>query len=357
MRLLRLTSANFRCLADQAFTPGPGLNVVRGANAQGKTSLLEAMLYLTTSKSHRTNTEQDLPRHGADGFHLKAETARLDRRIVLEANWWKGQKRFKVNGVFQPRISEILGKVHVVFFAPEDVELVRGSAAVRRRFLDMELSQLSPGYLRALQNYRLILRQRNELLKSDKPDGAQLAAWDEQLVTEGTVLMRERAAFIAQLAPAAVGAHSQVAPGESLAVAYRPDVGVAEELAKAVEEARPADLRQRTTTRGPHRDDVAITLKARDARHFGSQGQQRTAALAVKFAEVRLVADRTGECPILLLDDVLSELDAQRSERLLKALPRDIQCFLTTTDLTRGGPLHGGHVSEWEMKGGALEPI
>lgn len=313
--------------------PSPGINVIRGENAQGKTSLLEAVLFGATSKSHRTSTETELVGHGAEGFSLDLHVRRRDRDVMIQSRWRQGVKRFKVNGVPQTRVSEILGKVKVVLFTPEDIALVKGGASLRRRFLDMELSQLHPAYLNALQQYRQALRHRNELLRGVRVDEEVLHVWDEQLVRTGTVLIRERAAFVTEVAALAAQAYGRIAGGEAFSLAYEPDVGPEESLREALERARASDIRQGMTRRGPHRDDLAFLVAGRGARSHGSQGQQKSAVLALKLAELELVKGHTGEYPILMLDEVLAELDERRGRQLFEALDGSVQCLLTTTEL------------------------
>lgn len=356
MELTELTCDGFRCLRDIEFRPGPGINVIRGDNAQGKTSLLEAILFLTTSKSHRTNIESNLVAHGSDAFHIAGQVRRRHRDVRLEAHWWKGAKRFRVNGVAQTRVSDILGKAHVVFFSPEDVGLVRGGASHRRRFLDMELSQLSPGYLRALQEYRQVLRQRNGVLRTSGADTALLDAWDNQLVRHGAVLTEERERFLGELSGRTAQAHARIAREEALALAYVPDVRAGASLREALVAARDSDRRQGFTARGPHRDDIEFMIEGKPARHFASQGQQRTVALALKLGELELVHAMTDEYPILMLDDVLSELDEPRSRRLFDAIPQEAQCLLTTTDMAPTSPQFGAKWAEFLIRAGRLEP-
>lgn len=332
MYLQELHCHGFRCLTDVRFTPERGLNVIRGRNAQGKTSLLESILFAATSKSHRTSTETDLAAHGGDAFRIALHVEHADRRVALEVNWWQGEKRVKVNGVPQARMSDTLGKVRVVLFSPEDIALVKGSASTRRKFLDMELSQLSPVYLAALQQYRQVLRQRNELLRATKADDGLLDAWDQQLIKHGQVLIRERAAFTEELGEFAARAYTTIAHEEELRLRYRPDT-LAENLEKALQEARPADLRRKQTSRGPHRDEIEFVIAGKPVRSHASQGQQKSAALAVKLAELELVKERTGEYPILMLDEVLAELDAARAEHLFDAINDEVQCLLTTTEM------------------------
>lgn len=355
MRLIKFKTQNFRCLAELAFEPAPGVNVICGNNAQGKTSLLEAILYTATSKSHRTSSDAELARHGAGSFHLSAQVLRADRELTVEAAWWQGAKRFKVNGVAQARISDILGKLAVVLFSPEDIGLVKGAAAGRRRFIDMELSQVSPPYLHALQQYRQALRQRNELLRGEHVAPELIEPWEEQLSRHAAVIVKERGLFLEELARHAAESYAGITGGEQLALRYIPDVPADAPLAQVLRRTRQSDIRRQSTARGPHRDDAEIEIAGRPARSFGSQGQQKTAALALKLAEINLIRERTGEYPVLMLDEVLSELDAVRSRLLFGAIPEEVQCLLTTTTVTRPELVFGPHCTLYEIEGGRLE--
>ena len=361
MRLTEVECRDFRCIESLRFSPQPGLNIIRGGNAQGKTSLLEAILFAATSKSHRTNVDYDLVRHGQDAFSVRIHARSAEREARLEAHWWRGAKRFKVNGVAQTRISDILGRINVVFFAPEDVGLVKEGAGRRRQFLDMELSQIDGAYLTSLQQYRQTLRQRNELLRGAAPDEALLDVYDTQLSEHGAVLMAAREAFLAQLSDLAEAAHARIAGteggGDALEINYRPDVRGGENLAAVLEESRAGDLKRRLTQRGPHRDDADILIGGRAARVYASQGQQKTAALALKLAETELVKLRTGSWPVLMLDEVLAELDAQRARRLFTAVSEEVQLIVTTAnterDLETGGRPHAAFL----MREGRLEAL
>ncbi|MBI5094644.1 MAG: DNA replication/repair protein RecF [Candidatus Hydrogenedentes bacterium] len=355
MHLAQLTCENFRGLTSIHFQPTPGLNVLCGRNAQGKTSVLEAILYLATSKSHRTNTEKELVQHGAEGFRLSACVQRNDRAVDVAATWWGGAKRFKVNGVAQTRVSDILGKVNVVLFSPEDVALVKGAAGLRRRFLDMELSQLQPQYLNALQQYRQVLRQRNQVLRERRPDSSLIAVWDTQLAAHGATLMRERGAFLEDLDARARAAYRAIAAEENLNLVYQPDVKAAEPLEDLFRRTHASDIRRGMTTRGPHLDDFEFIIADRPARSFASQGQQKTAALAVKLAELELVKSRIGEYPILMLDEVLAELDERRAEQLQAAIGPEAQCLLTTAHIDARTPLPLADGARFVIEGGRLE--
>lgn len=354
MRLNRVTIERFRLLEEVVLEPGPGINVIAGGNAQGKTSILEAILYCTTTRSHRTRQDRELVQHGAEGFRLRLEATRASRAVAIEAITWQGARRVKVQGATLSRVSDLLGQAHVVFFVPEDIEMVRGAAAARRRFLDMELSQIMPTYLHALQRYRQVLRQRNELLRTRRVDEDQLAAWDAPLAQHAGVIIRERRAFLEELAEGAEAAYARIAPAERLRVAYAPSAACGESLAELLVQRRALDIRHGVTGRGPHRDEVDLFVGERPARAFGSQGQQRTAALALKLAEVELVQRRSGEYPVLMLDDVLSELDADRSRRLFDTLDDAVQCLLTTTDLTLSHAVFGERAAHFRVEAGRL---
>ena len=343
----------FRCLAEVHFEPGPGINIIRGENAQGKTSLLEAILFAATSKSHRTNLETDLVRHGEEGFHIRLHVVRKDRDVTIETHWWRGDKRVKVNGVPQTRMSDILGKVRVIFLAPEDIALVKGSASIRRKFLDMELSQLSPAYLNALQQYRQVLRQRNELLRTGRPDLGLLDVWDEQLVRQGRLIIHERAAFTEELGESASEAHRTIAHSEELELSYQPDTHPGP-FPEVLVNAREMDIKRRQTTRGPHRDDIALLIAGETARSHASQGQQKSAALAIKLAELRLIHDRTEDFPILMLDEVLAELDDERARHLFDAINKEVQCILTTTELHDRRKRTTGEIRNFIIRSGRL---
>lgn len=354
MRLIELSCDHFRCLRELRFAPGPGVNVIRGDNAQGKTSILEAALYAATSKSHRTSSESDLVERGEPLFRVGARVERAAREVFTEIAWSHGAKRVKVNGVNQTRVSDLLGKINVVIFSPEDSDLVRGSASNRRTFLDMELSQLHANYLHALQRYRHAMRQRNEVLRSPMQDEALLEPWDAQVAEHGAVLMRERRRFVDELAPLANRAYGAIADGEQMRVAYRPDVKEDVPLLDALVASRKTDLRQGVTTRGPHRDDLEFVVDEKAARQFASQGQQKTAGLAVKLAELELMRARTGEYPVLLLDDVFAELDANRSREVLSTIPAGVQCLITTTEFALTSELEARHPAVFTIRNGAL---
>mgnify|MGYP002798045066 FL=1 len=303
---------------------------------QGKTNLLESIYVSGTSRSHRGSRDKELIRFGEDEAHIRlffqkdSLSHRLD--VHLKKNKNKG---IAVDGVPVRRSGELLGMMHIVFFSPEDLSIIKEGPAGRRRFLDMELSQIDKGYLQQLIAYNKILNERNNLLKQINLYPAlieTLDGWDEQLLTAGQFLIKKREEFVQFLDEMMARIHSQLTGGkEQMKVEYEKNVS-AEEFREQLYSRRNKDISSGTTTAGPHRDDLRFKVGGIDIRKFGSQGQQRTAALSLKLSEIRLIEQVTGEKPILLLDDVLSELDAGRQSWLLESI-QDIQTLISCTGL------------------------
>lgn len=343
MLLTALRLADFRNYPALDFTPAPGLNVFAGPNAQGKSNLLEAIAMLATGKSFRARREAELIRDGAQRAEIAGEaripagTIFLHAAIVRVGNG--ARKTFDVNGS-PVGFAGFLGRARVVTFVPADLQLVTGGPALRRTFLNGALAQLAPAYYRDLARYGKVIQQKAALLRGAiAPDRALLLAYNDELLAPGAGLMRARAAFVAEIADAARGVYARW-PGthERVEIAYAPNVALTADdprdaLAAALAVNVESELRRRTTLVGPHRDDVRLTIDGRPLEAFGSQGQQRTAVLALKVAEYETMRSRAGDAPILLLDDVLSELDAERAGGFLAAVGTFEQAFLTTTDL------------------------
>jgi len=331
MRLEKIVCEQFRRLTRVTVEPSPGLNVFFGGNAQGKTSLLEAVLYAATARSHRATTDRELVQHGADGFYVSITAAGTAGRVTVESRWWQGQKRFRINGAVPDRLSDLLGRVQVVLFAPDDQELVKGAASGRRRFLDICLSRIHGRYLRALQAYRQALRQRNAVLKNTRPDPMLLESFDVILAREGAVLTETRADWVTRLDEAASALYHDLAEQrETLRLRYAPDIRNTDQYLDVLKRSRESDLRTGTTGRGPHRDEIQVLVDDRPLDVFGSQGQQKSAALALRLAEAALTREACGETPALLLDEIFSDLDERRSERVLGTVPSDAQALITT---------------------------
>lgn len=340
-----------RNYAQLEFEPAPGLNVFVGRNAQGKSNLLEAISMLGTGKSFRTARERDLIREGLEiasisgEAHVRAGTVRLACTISATARGTR--KMYSVNGR-GVRYARFLGSLRVVTFVPADLQLVVGSPAARRAFLNGALAQEGPGYYHALARYQKALAQKSAMLRAEgDPDPELLAIYNETLVEAGTTLMLARHQYAALLDAAASRVHALWTAGaERLEVLYSPSVPYEVPAEDAVAGAFAARLRataahervRQTTLAGPHRDDLQLQLDGASLAAYGSQGQQRTAVLALKVAEYTVMHERCGEAPLLLLDDVLSELDPDRAHAFLGGIGAFEQAFITATHLPQAIP-------------------
>ncbi len=335
MRLVSLTLRNYRNYARLQLELGPRLNVFLGRNAQGKTNLLESVAILALSSSPRARRESDLIGPVAADALVEAVVESGGRRVELSFRVSQESERtgktIRVDGVAR-RAVDLPGEVQATLFWPDDLSLVKGGPEYRRRFLNEMLVQVVKGYGRTLARYRRVLDQRNHLLKriaAGQEGRDSLAVWDAELANLGGALASARALAIADLAPLAAAGHAAISGGEVLGLSYLgPTADLATVLAATLEE----DLRRGTTGAGPHRDDLSIAIDGVDARSFASQGQQRTAVVSLKLAESDLIESRSGERPILLLDDVLSELDPRRREALLARVGEAGQVIVTSVE-------------------------
>ena len=290
-----------------------GTNILYGDNAQGKTNILESLYMTATTRSHKSVRDKDMIRFGCSEAHIRTVVIKggIDYRIDMHLRSGKS-KGIAINGQRIKRASQLIGLVHIVFFAPEDLSIVKNGPASRRRFMDMELCQLDMSFQPSLES--------------------TLPLWDEQLVTFGTKIIERREAFMRELADIIGKIHEGLSGGrEKLCLSYEPDV-TADAFSERLKNARTADKYQRATTVGPHKDDFSFVCNGIDIRRFGSQGQQRTCALSLKLSEIDLVKQLIGEPPVLMLDDVLSELDSGRQNYLLNSLG-GFQTFITCTGL------------------------
>ncbi|MBQ3141844.1 MAG: DNA replication/repair protein RecF [Clostridia bacterium] len=359
MHIRQIRLVQFRNYESLRLSPGKGLNVLVGSNAAGKTNLIEAIFLCSVGRSHRTRHDDELIQMGTSGgsvlLELENATGLHHIHCKLREN---ARKTYLIDNTQLTRSGELLGCLNVVLFAPEDLNLIKQGPSERRRFLDMQLSQLRPAYYYRLQQYNAALKQRNALLKSDQNAAfeSQLQIWDEQLAALGESIVRARAAFCDQLHTFSRELHTLFASGEELDVIYRPHTPVQENLRDALYSAlcaqRQKDILRGTTSVGPHRDDIAILVNGLDARTYASQGQQRTAALSVKLSQVSLVQKIKGETPVLLLDDVLSELDESRQKMLAFAM-QNCQTFLTCTQLA-GISAYEGDMQIFHVENGTI---
>lgn len=323
------------------------VNVILGENAQGKTNIMESIYVLAMAKSHRTSNDKELIRWDKEYAKIEGRIHKRNSTIPLELVISKKGKKAKFNHIEQQRLSQYVGNMNVVMFAPEDLNLVKGSPQVRRRFIDMEIGQVSPLYLHDYSQFQKILQQRNHYLKllqtKKQTDLAMLDVLTEQFIQFAVKIIEKRFQFLTLLQKWAEPIHDGISRGlETLKIQYKPSVDVSEsmDLSTMIDEytEKFTKIKQREIDRGvtlfgPHRDDLAFIVNGRDVQTFGSQGQQRTTALSLKLAEIELIHAEIGEYPILLLDDVLSELDDYRQSHLLNTIQGKVQTFVTTTSI------------------------
>ena len=311
-------------------------NILYGDNAQGKTNILEAVYLSATTKSHKGSKDKDLINFASEEAHIRTYVVKdgLENRVDMHLRKNKS-KGIAINGQKIKKAADLLGLLNVVFFSPEDLSIIKNGPSERRRFVDMELCQLDSVYLHNLNHYNKIVNQRNRLLKDlyAKPGLKDtLFLWDSQLVAFGQKIIERRNTFISQLNEIIYGLHLKLTGGkEELQIVYEPDV-LALDFEEKLQKCQERDIRLKQTSIGPHRDDFSFAVVTVDIRKFGSQGQQRTAALSLKLAEIELVKKMTKDVPLLLLDDVLSELDSNRQNYLLNSIG-ELQTIITCTGL------------------------
>ncbi len=339
-----LTLKNFRNYEQASIVPDRGVTVFTGENAQGKTNILEALHLCCLGRSHRTPRDEELIRWGAGDARVQVQTQQQDGThevTILLSKSGKKKKTVRIGARQADRIGELFGHVCGVLFSPEDLSIVKSGPGERRRFLDMQLSQLRPAYFYELQRAVRTLNQRNALLKDIAKNPSLLPTldmWDEQLALIGAQIAKNRRETIAQLSESAKAAHASLTGGrEELRLWYISQIAdaddAAEQLLARIRQNRAEDLRRMTTTVGIHRDDMGVTINGKEARTFASQGQQRSAVLSLKLAQLDMAAKETGEAPILMLDDVMSELDPNRRRQLIERIDR-VQTFVTCTDVS-----------------------
>lgn len=367
MRIDRLVLENFRCYAAQEISFDPVCNVISGENAQGKTNLLEAMVCLATGKSHRTRSDRELVRFHQEGFQLEGTVFSRGREFQSHIAYGYGKKkRITVNKVPAKSASDLSEVLNTVFFCPEDLQLIREGAAARRRFMDASLCQLRPRYAGALAEYQRLYEHKTRILRDsgERPDLlATLPDFNLRMAETGAVLIHYRARFARLLAELAAAAHGECSGGrEQLDIRYRTvktvedpfaDQGaLAEQLLDHQKAHSQAELAARQCLSGPHKDDLEVLLGGLSARSYASQGQTRTAALAMKLAAREIHREILGEYPVLLLDDVLSELDPKRQEFVLNRIAGG-QVFITCCEDDRLGRLLNGKI--FRVHGGTIE--
>lgn len=356
---------NFRNYQKLELKLNDKINIFVGENAQGKTNILEAIYFLSALKSHRTSRDKELIYWNKEKAYIKGEInknlGRYKLEFLLDMN---GKKMMKLNGVGLNKSSEILGTLNSVVFSPEDLRLIKDGPAQRRKFIDNELCQIRPKYHYILGQYNKVLMQRNNILKSiySSPSlKTTLEVFSEQLADYGSIIIQNRVEFIKKLSLIARLIHRKITDGkEELEVVYKTDVNtslgqnnIKQELINYYINGIDEDVKKGFTLKGPHKDDLIIYINGIDVRNFGSQGQQRTAALSLKLSELEIIKSEVGEYPVLLLDDVLSELDPNRQFFLLNSL-KDIQTIITCTSTRDIDIKKFGEKSVFEVKKGTV---
>lgn len=351
MYLETITLKNFRNYEEQSIDFCNGVNIIAGLNAQGKTNVLEAINIISTGRSHRTRKDNEIIKWEGNLAEIRAVVNEDDERTSVGYRFNREKKKnIEVNGVKLDKISGILGNLYTVIFSPDHLVIVKEGPGERRRFMDVVLSQLKPSYYHALVNYLKVLDLRNKTLFDSRESESKkklLDVWDEQLVKYGMRIFQERKEFIEVLDARASSVCKEISGGvDLLKINYLPsflekflkddriDGGekfVEEAFLKKLRENRNGDIKKGHTSVGPHRDDFELLINGREARNYGSQGQQRTVLLALKISELQIMSELAGSNPVLLLDDVFSELDSNRKEFLLKYL-KGVQSIITCTD-------------------------
>lgn len=336
MYIQSLRLNNFRNYENLELSFSSGTNILYGNNAQGKTNILEALYMIATTHSYRGAKDRDLIRFGQEEGHIRTVLIKggIDYQVDLHLRRGK-TKAIAINEQRIRRASELIGLLHIVFFSPEDLTIVKNGPSYRRNFIDTELCQLDEAYLFNLSHYNKIMEQRNKLLHDIYYEPSleiTLDAWDQQLLQYGSKIIERRTKFMDQLNEVIEGVHQKLSGGrEHLFIQYEPNT-LNDKFEKELKASRERDKYTKSTNCGPHKDDFSFICNEVDLRRFGSQGQQRTCALSLKLSEIRMVTNLVGEPPVLMLDDVLSELDSERQNDLLNALTQ-VQTFITCTGL------------------------
>jgi DNA replication and repair protein RecF len=346
MFLRRLQLQYFRNYNDVELNIDRQVNIFIGNNAQGKTNLLEAIYILATTRSHRTYQEKELIQWNSLETHIKGEIIKKHGKSTLDLNISQKGKKAKINGLEQKKISAYIGFLNVVLFAPEDLDMVKGPPNIRRRFLDMEIGQVYPSYLYDLVQFHKVLIQRNNYLKQmteSKKNDEMLVVWNEQLVQYGVRVIKKRLDFLKKIQVWVNIIHQHLTnQKEKININYVSSLGIRENDDDSVimkqymvklSQVKDFEVKRGITLVGPHRDDILLKINEKEVKQYGSQGQQRTVALSLKLAEIELIHEEIGEYPLLLLDDVLSELDEHRQTQLIHTFQEKVQTFITTTNL------------------------
>lgn len=339
MYIKKLAIKNYRNYSDLSISLSKNVNVFTGDNAQGKTNILESIYYCSLGRSHRTSKDKELIKwnEGYGEIVLDVARERLDKKIDIKFSR-EGKKSITINSIRLRKISELIGVFNAVIFSPEDLKVVKESASFRRKFLDIELSKLKPKYYTTLVSYNKVLSERNTVLKTYNDNLEEiLEIYDRQLAKLGSIIVKQRILYLQKLQQYGEKIHSDITKNkEKINFRYISDLksysSLESDLYELISKNRSRDINKRITSKGPHRDDFLIDINGVDTRVYGSQGQQRTAILTIKFASLEIIKEFIGEYPVLLLDDVLSELDVNRQSFILNSL-KNVQTIITCTGM------------------------
>ncbi|MGH4137475.1 DNA replication/repair protein RecF [Clostridium sp.] len=362
MHVKYLQLVNFRNFNDLTIELNKGTNVFVGDNAQGKTNILEAIYYCSLAKSHRTNRDKELINWNAADAYIKLYVCktRLDKKIEIKI-FKEGRKGVNINSIKIQKLSELVGSFNVIMFSPEDLNIVKESPSYRRKFLDIELCKLNSRYYYSLTQYKKILNERNLAIKKWNTNSDIIDVYDIQLSEFGAIIIKDRINYIEKLNKIGKVIHSDItSKSEIIEIKYLTPIkeldNIQQNLYLLLCKNRKRDIETKTTSIGPHRDDFSITINGMDARTFGSQGQQRTSVLTIKFGALAIIKELTGEYPVLLLDDVLSELDTKRQEYILNSI-KNVQTLITCTGINEIRKYLSSENKIFEVSSGKLKEI
>lgn len=364
MYVKELQLINFRNYKNLLISFKMGLNVLIGNNAQGKTNILESIYYCSLARSHRTNRDKELVNLKSDNAYISAHISkeRLDKIINIKI-FKQGKKGINVNSIKINKISSLIGIFNVVMFSPEDLDIIKGSPSERRKLLDIEICKLDKKYYYYLSQYKKVLSERNALLKNINCNDKVLDIYDVQLSSFGSYIIKKRLEYIKMLNKYGYNIHFNMSnEKEKIEFIYKSyiknieKVHIEKSLYNALKEHRNGDVLKKNTSVGPHRDDFCININDIDIKDYGSQGQQRTSVLTIKFASLEIIKNITGEYPVLLLDDVLSELDTTRQKYILNSI-RDIQTIITCTGASDIGEFLKENSLVYEVENGFVKRI
>lgn len=362
MILQSLTMRNFRNYDRAKLEFDEGVHLITGKNAQGKTNLLESILYLSTTRSHRSFEDENLIQSGKDAFFLDAKIQKKRKSVEIHANVNEKGKNLFIYQTPIKKVSDFIGEFNAVMFCPDDMTLFQASPKIRRRFIDIELSKISRMYTKTLHTSQKLLKERNAYLKRETIDRDYLDVLTEQLIDQEVVIIKQRYRFLQDLWKSCTSFYEDLSKdGTELRYVYKSCIEFDEDernmkqlLEKRYAEALERDIFLKQTTVGIHKEDFMFLIDGREISDYASQGQKRTVLLAMKIAIVHMVYLLTKEYPVLLLDDVFSELDAIRRKKLLVSLPREVQIFLTTTEMLKMDDLDDRHTTAWIVENGTI---